>query len=58
MMTKRLDVSHFDIIEANQENMKRSIVFSIVIGLALTMMAQRVSIVTDKQATNRERYAA
>lgn len=38
--------------------MKRSIVFSIVISLALTMMAQRVSIVTSKQATNRELYAA
>ena len=38
--------------------MKRSIVFSIVISLALTIMAQRVSIVTSKQATNRELYAA
>jgi hypothetical protein len=38
--------------------MKRSIVISIVMCLAMTIMAQRVSIVTDKQATNREQYAA
>ena len=38
--------------------MKRSIVLSIVMCLALTIMAQRVSIVTNKKATNREQYAA
>ena len=38
--------------------MKRNIVFGIFICLALTVMAQRVSIVTQKQATNREQYAA
>ena len=38
--------------------MKKCIVFSIMIFVTLTIMAQRVSIVTDKQATNREKYAA
>ncbi len=38
--------------------MKKCIVFSIMICVTLTMMAQRVSIVTSKQATNREQYAA
>ena len=38
--------------------MKRYIVFSILICLALNVLAQRVNIVTDKQATNREKYAA
>ncbi|MBQ3699500.1 MAG: hypothetical protein II886_06275 [Prevotella sp.] len=38
--------------------MRRSIVLSIVLCLTLTMMAQRVSIVTGKKATNREQYAA
>ena len=38
--------------------MKKCIVFSIMICVTLTIMAQRVSIVTSKQATNREQYAA
>ena len=38
--------------------MKRIIILSITICLVLTMMAQRVSIVSSRQATNRERYAA
>ena len=38
--------------------MRRSIVLSIMICLTLTVVAQRVSIVTPKNATNRERYAA
>ena len=38
--------------------MRRSIVLSIMICLTLTVIAQRVSIVTPKNATNRERYAA
>ena len=38
--------------------MKKYIVFSILICLALNVLAQRVNIVTDKQATNREKYAA
>jgi hypothetical protein len=37
--------------------MRRSVVLSIVMCLALTVMAQRVSIVTSKKATNREQYA-
>ena len=38
--------------------MKRNIVFGIFICLTLTAMAQRVSIVTQKHASNREQYAA
>ena len=38
--------------------MRRSIVLSIVMCLALTIMGQRVSIVTGKKAGNREQYAA
>ncbi|MBO5549545.1 MAG: hypothetical protein J5954_08015 [Prevotella sp.] len=38
--------------------MKRKIVFGIFICLTLTAMAQRVSIVTQKHASNREQYAA
>ena len=38
--------------------MRRSIVLSIMICLTLTVIAQRVSIVTPKNATNRELYAA
>jgi hypothetical protein len=38
--------------------MKRSIVFCIVTCLTMTVMAQRVSIVTNKRASNREQYAA
>lgn len=38
--------------------MRRSIVLSIVLCLTLTIMAQRVSIVTNKRASNREQYAA
>ena len=38
--------------------MRRSIVLSIVLCLTLTIMAQRVCILTSKKATNREQYAA
>ena len=38
--------------------MKRSIILGIIIGFALTITAQKVSIVTNKKATNRELYAA
>jgi len=38
--------------------MNRNIVFGIFICLTLTAMAQRVSIVTQKHASNREQYAA
>ena len=38
--------------------MRKYVVLSIMICLKLTVMAQRVSIVTGKQASNRERYAA
>ena len=38
--------------------MRKGIIFSIMMCLTLTIMAQRVSIVTTKQATNREKYAA
>ena len=38
--------------------MRKYIVLSIVMCLTLTVMAQRVSIVTSKKATNREKYAA
>ena len=38
--------------------MRKGIIFSIMICLTLTIMAQRVSIVTSKQASNREKYAA
>ena len=41
-----------------QTNGQRNIVFSILICLALTVCAQRINIVTDKQASNREQYAA
>jgi len=58
MMTKRLEISLYYIRINNQKDMKRSIVLSIVMCLALTIMAQRVSIVTNKKATNREQYAA
>ena len=38
--------------------MRKYVVLSIMICLKLTVMAQRVSIVTGKQVSNRERYAA
>ena len=41
-----------------QTNGQRNIVFSILICLALTVCAQHVNIVTDKQTSNREQYAA
>ncbi|MBQ2210831.1 MAG: hypothetical protein II404_12855 [Prevotella sp.] len=37
--------------------MRKITVFSILLCMTLTMMAQRVSIVTSKKATNREQYA-
>ena len=66
MMTKRPEISLYYIsIKTNQKDMRRSIVLSIVMCLALTVMAQRVSIVINKkavrtgfQANNREQYAA
>ena len=38
--------------------MKRNIAFGILVCMALTVLAQRINIVTDKQASNREKYAA
>ena len=57
-MTKQLQVSLILNKGSKAKDMKRSIIFCILTGLTLTMMAQQVNIVVSKQASNREQYAS